>query len=219
MEFLERNIDWLDSRLEKFQEHYLIFDCPGQVELYTHHRSIRHIVTHLQKRKDVRFCAVHLVDSHYCSDASKYISVLLVSLSTMLHLELPHINILSKIDLMKRFGKLAFSLDYYTEVQDLSYLLEHLDSDPFSQRFSSLNRALCELVEDYGLISFQTLNISNKNSALKVLKEIDKVLGYVQSSSELEAMMGISALPDSGALSDADDDESASPSDEPEADD
>ena len=58
------------------------------------------------------------------SDASKFISVLLTSLSTMLQIELPHVNILSKADLIEKYGKLAFNLDFYTEVLDLSYILD-----------------------------------------------------------------------------------------------
>ena len=63
-----------------------------------------------------RLAAVHLVDAHLCSDPTKYISALLLSLSTMLHLELPHVNLLSKIDLIQQYGKLHFNLDFYTEV-------------------------------------------------------------------------------------------------------
>ena len=37
----------------------------------------------------------------------RYISALLLSLSTMLHLELPHINLLSKVDLIRQYGKLG----------------------------------------------------------------------------------------------------------------
>jgi hypothetical protein len=36
-----------------------------------------------------------------------YVSALLMSLSAMLHLELPHINVLSKIDLIESYGKLG----------------------------------------------------------------------------------------------------------------
>lgn len=64
-----------------------------------------------------RLAAVHLVDAHLCSDPAKYISALLLSLSTMLHLELPHVNLLSKIDLVEQYGKLHFNLDFYTEVR------------------------------------------------------------------------------------------------------
>ena len=50
---------------------------------------------------------MHLCDAHYVTDASKYISVLLLSLRTMLHLELPHINVLSKVDLIQQYGDLG----------------------------------------------------------------------------------------------------------------
>ncbi|GAB2273223.1 hypothetical protein Dimus_008025 [Dionaea muscipula] len=53
MDYLEKNIDWLQSKLEPLlRDHYLLFDFPGQ--------------------------------------AGKYVSALLLSLSTMLHLERPH---------------------------------------------------------------------------------------------------------------------------------
>ncbi|KAL6503665.1 GPN-loop GTPase qqt1 [Orobanche gracilis] len=96
MDYLEKNIDWLQAKLEPL----------------------------------LKLTAVHLVDAHLCSDPGKYISALLLSLSTMLHLELPHVNVLSKIDLIESYGKLAFNLDFYTDVQDLSYLQHHLDQDP-----------------------------------------------------------------------------------------
>ena len=63
-----------------------------------------------------RLAAVHLVDAHLCSDPAKYLSALLLSLSVMLHLELPHVNVLSKIDLIEQYGQLDFNLDFYTEV-------------------------------------------------------------------------------------------------------
>lgn len=54
-----------------------------------------------------QLAAVNLCDAHYVTDAAKYISVLLLSLRTMLQLELPHINVLSKIDLLSQFGPLG----------------------------------------------------------------------------------------------------------------
>lgn len=50
---------------------------------------------------------MHLCDAHYITDATKYISVLLLSLRAMLHLELPHVNVFSKIDLLKQYGDLG----------------------------------------------------------------------------------------------------------------
>ncbi|CAG8633180.1 24715_t:CDS:2, partial [Racocetra persica] len=114
MEYLEKNIDWLEEKLKSLKDEYFLFDFPGQVELFTHHGSVKNIIERLQKL-DYRLVTVHLVDAHYCTDPSKYISALLLSLKTMLQIELPHVNVLSKVDLMESYGKLAFNLDFYTE--------------------------------------------------------------------------------------------------------
>lgn len=179
MEFLEKNFTLIEEKLKEFQEQecYFIFDCPGQVELYTHHDSIKNIIETLT-RLNFRLAAVHLVDSHYCNDATKFISVLLTSLSTMLQVSLPHINVLSKMDLIEKYGKLAFSLDYYKDVLDLNYLLDDLKDNDFMKKFHSLNTALVSVIQDYSLVSFSTLDVQKKESMLKLMQVIDKANGY-----------------------------------------
>ena len=49
MEYLEKNVDWLQAQLKALKDQYILFDCPGQVELFTHHNSMRNIVALLQK--------------------------------------------------------------------------------------------------------------------------------------------------------------------------
>ena len=65
MEFLERNISWLVDKLEHVKKKYLLIDCPGQVELYTHNDSVRNILNHLEKH--VRLCAVNLGNFFFSS--------------------------------------------------------------------------------------------------------------------------------------------------------
>ena len=108
MEVLEKNIKWLVAKMTKFQSCYIVFDFPGQVELYTHNGCIRNIVQHLL-RLGHRLTAVNLVDSHYCTDPSKFIAVMLTSLTAMIQLELPAVNVLSKIDLIEQYGPIANS--------------------------------------------------------------------------------------------------------------
>ena len=60
---------------------------------------------------------------------------------------------------MVLYTPVAFGLDYYTEVLDLGYLLEHLSDDPFFRRYKRLNEALIGLVQDYSLVSFIPLNV------------------------------------------------------------
>ncbi|NXC77378.1 GPN2 GTPase, partial [Anhinga anhinga] len=191
MEYLEANFDWLQEKLAAFRGHYYLFDCPGQVELYTHHEALKNVFAQLAKW-NFRLAAVHLVDSHYCTDPGKFISVLCTSLSTMLHVELPHVNVLSKMDLIEQYGKLAFNLDYYTEVLDLSYLVDHLAADPFFRNYRRLNEKLVEVIEDYSLVSFVPLNVQDKESMRQVMQAVDKANGYSfgdQEHRSLEALM------------------------------
>ncbi|KAG7563077.1 hypothetical protein FFLO_01509 [Filobasidium floriforme] len=186
MEYLEANFDWLQEGFEKLIERnrgegrgpaYFVIDTPGQVELWTNHESLKRIVTRLTKM-DYRIVAVHLSDAHYITDASKYISVLLLALRAMLQLELPHVNVLSKMDLVTKYGDLPFNLEYYTEVQDLEYLAGSLKNDRAGEKYVKLNKVICELVEDYGLVGFETLAVEDKRSMLQLLRLLDKAIGY-----------------------------------------
>ena len=183
IEFLESNIDWLLEGLKKNADKYLIFDCPGQVELFTNHQSMRSIIRKIEKC-NIRICVVNLVESHYCHDPSRYISMLMVSLRTMLHLEAPHINILSKIDLIEEYGRLEWSLDYYMNAHDLSKLIESLNKDSFGMKYKRLNSAICEMIDEFGLVSFLALAIEDKESVWSVISAIDKAIGYVPKESE-----------------------------------
>uniref|UniRef100_A0A803M2M5 GPN-loop GTPase 2 n=1 Tax=Chenopodium quinoa TaxID=63459 RepID=A0A803M2M5_CHEQI len=171
MDYLEKNVDWLESKLKPLlKDHYLLFDFPGQVELFFLHSSAKSVILKLVKKLNLRLTAVHLVDAHLCSDAGKYISALLLSLSTMLHMELPHVNVFSKIDLIESYGKLAFNLDFYTDAQDLSYLQYCLDQDPRAAKYRKLTKELCEVVEEFSL---------DKESVGNLVKLIDKTNGYI----------------------------------------
>jgi hypothetical protein len=52
---------------------------------------------------------------------------------------------------------LDFNLDFYTEVQDLSHLENALSQS--SPRYTALNMAICSLIEDFGLVGFETLAV------------------------------------------------------------
>ena len=222
IEYLKEHMDdWLKTELKPYIEddsYYVIFDMPGQIELYTHYNVVRDICDKLTNGWHFRLCAVNLVDAHHCTDPSKYISILMVSLSIMIRLELPHVNVLSKVDLIQQYGKLAFDIDFYTQVQDLSYLVRNMGKKPvceadhehgekcnvnnaeeeeeedimqddedtpqnkvknYRNRFKRLNKLMADVIEDYSLVSFCTLNIQDKESVLRVLKAVDRASGYV----------------------------------------
>ncbi|WFD18655.1 hypothetical protein MCAP1_000862 [Malassezia caprae] len=176
MEYLEHNLDWLETRLAALEHDYVIFDLPGQVELTTNHPSLTRILERLQKQ-DWRLVAVHLSDATHITDPARYVALLMLALRAMLMLELPHVNVLSKMDLLddEQQEQLAFPLDYYTEVQDLSYLSDHLaETQP---RLARMCAVLGELVEDFGLVAFEPLAVEDQASMLHLLGVLDHPAG------------------------------------------
>lgn len=129
----------------------------------------------------MQLVVLHLIDSYCLTLPSLYISTLLLSLRTMLQMDLTHLNVLTKIDNLSKFPPLPFNLDFYTEVQDLSYLLPCLaeESPMFATgKFSALNQAIVDLVEEFGLVHFETLAVEDKKSMMSLLQTIDKAGGY-----------------------------------------
>ena len=96
------NLDWLDEQLGEVTEDYLvIFDCPGQIELYSHVPILPNLVKHLSQTMGFSLCATYLIESTFVVDKAKYFAGTLSAMSAMIMLEIPHLNILSKMDLVK----------------------------------------------------------------------------------------------------------------------
>ena len=111
----------VDDKSNKGQpQPYLILDLPGQVELYTHSTCVQQILHRLAKALNLRLTAVQLVDAQYCTDANKFLSAALLGTATMIRLELPTVNVLSKVDLLAQLGELPFSLEHFTQCQDFT---------------------------------------------------------------------------------------------------
>jgi hypothetical protein len=126
-----------------------------------------------------QFCVVQLVDAHHCTDAGKYVSVVLMALQTMIHMELPQVNILSKVDLVEAYGRFPRRLEYYTEVQDLDEVVLELNAHPILKKYGKLNRAIADVIEDYSLVSFVPMAIDDPPSVACVVALVDKAVGYM----------------------------------------
>lgn len=128
-------MDWLDEELGEYEDDYLIIDCPGecfiarfesksdhsigQIELYTHHPILPTLVSHIQ-RLGIRTSAVYLLESQFMEDKYKFFrsdragrrvillthsSGVLSAMSAMVNLEIPWINVMSKMDLVSTRSK------------------------------------------------------------------------------------------------------------------
>ena len=72
--------------------------------MYTHIPVMKQFVEQLQQW-NFRICGVFILDSQFLIEASKFVSGILSALSTMVNLEIPHVNIMSKVDLLSKKAK------------------------------------------------------------------------------------------------------------------
>ncbi|KAI8851465.1 GPN-loop GTPase [Chytridium lagenaria] len=174
MEYLVNNWQWLEEQLENYEEDYLIIDCPGQIELYTHFPIMKRIVEYLVQY-GYKVCGVYVLDCQFIEDIPKFFSGVLSATSAMIQLEIPHINVMSKMDLL---GK----------KEDADELQRFYDPDPsllsddanrtMHPKFHALNTALVNLIEEYNMVSFIPLNIKDEDSVNLVLHHIDNAVQY-----------------------------------------
>ncbi|XP_012215526.1 GPN-loop GTPase 3 [Linepithema humile] len=174
MEYLVENATWLAEKLGDTDDDYIIFDCPGQIELYTHMTVIRELISMLQKL-NFRICGIFLMDVQFMIDASKFLSGTLAALSVMINLEIPHINILSKMDLLSKSARKK--LDNYTD-PDPHSLLADTEGDPWNERYRSLTETLGKVIADYSLVRFLPLNIKDEESITDIKVTIDNTIQY-----------------------------------------
>lgn len=174
MEYLIENSIWLEEKLDDVDGDYVIFDCPGQIELYTHMKVMCQLIKMLQNM-NFRICGVFIMDSQFMIDGSKFLSGTMAALSVMVNLEIPHVNILSKMDLISKTSKKQ--LDEYLEPDSFS-LLSNMKKDPWNKKYHRLTEAIGKLIEDYSLVRFFPLNIKDDESIADIKLTINNIIQY-----------------------------------------
>ena len=178
MEYLvEEGLDWLEDRLNGFgEDDYILFDLPGQIELYSHIPVIKQLV-HFLKRQDFRICAVYCIDCMFVTDSAKFIAGSLAALSAMVALELPHVNVLTKCDLLKsknEDGALAVRAFLEMDIDELKAKL----AEGMDVKYRKLNEALAGLLEEYSLVQFAELDITEEESIDALLGQVNNTINY-----------------------------------------
>jgi GPN-loop GTPase len=87
-----------------------------------------------------RVCGIYLLDSQFVEDTPKFFQGVMTCMSAMLQLEIPHINVLTKMDLCMDTSKIERFLS-----SDSSLLLEDAN-ERMAPKYRDLNAALVRMV-------------------------------------------------------------------------
>lgn len=174
MEYLEESLEeWLGEELAGYgDDDYLIFDCPGQIELYSHLSVFRTFVNYL-KREGWQVVAVYCLDSQFADEVPKYIAGCLSALSAMVQLELPHVNVLTKMDLSKNKDEIEENFLF----PDGKQMRRALDEQT-GPRFRTLNAAVAQLLDDFSMVAFVPLDNTDEESIETCLLQVDGAIQY-----------------------------------------
>eukprot|EP01055_Gregarina_sp_Pseudo9_P002249 Gregarina_sp_Pseudo_9__2248@NODE_2582_length_945_cov_8_200883_g2367_i0_p1_GENE_NODE_2582_length_945_cov_8_200883_g2367_i0NODE_2582_length_945_cov_8_200883_g2367_i0_p1_ORF_typecomplete_len272_score33_09ATP_bind_1/PF03029_17/9_6e86PduVEutP/PF10662_9/0_31PduVEutP/PF10662_9/0_1GTP_EFTU/PF00009_27/0_00012SRPRB/PF09439_10/0_00025AAA_33/PF13671_6/0_00034AAA/PF00004_29/0_0017AAA_16/PF13191_6/0_015AAA_16/PF13191_6/86Zeta_toxin/PF06414_12/0_0012AAA_5/PF07728_14/0_0012AAA_22/PF13401_6/0_093AAA_22/PF13401_6 len=176
MEYLLRKYDWLDENFGDSafaDDDYLLIDCPGQIELYTHHPVMREFLRQLELW-DYRVVAIYCMDVSFMSETNKFLSGAMSALSAMIMLELPHINVLTKCDMLNEKDKESVNEMLEKSPSELTSELKR----SLPKRYLQFNETLIQVLEEFSLVSFCVLDIDDEESIDDVLRLADMAIQY-----------------------------------------
>ena len=197
--FLLENLDFLTEPIDPLTEEYLIIiDMPGQIELYTHIPIVPALVKHLTMTGalNVSLCATYLLESTFVIDRAKYFAGTLSAMSAMLMLGVPHVNVMSKMDLvkgtiprkeLKRFLDPDSSLldddpadtdATIASAQDRGMDPSNSESVMAGGSFKRLNHAVANLIAEMSMVSFLQLDVQDEDSVGAILSYIDDAIQF-----------------------------------------
>uniref|UniRef100_A0A0X3P0S0 GPN-loop GTPase 3 n=1 Tax=Schistocephalus solidus TaxID=70667 RepID=A0A0X3P0S0_SCHSO len=195
MEYLCQNLDWLDEALGDDESDYVLFDCPGQIELYSHLPIMPRLIEHLQRRWDFHIASVFILDARFLVDGSHFLSGILSALSAMICLGTPHVNVMSKLDMLSESKQrliaaryLEPNMDELCEFEDEEEGKRDHKADDVSvneavrklraPKFAKLTSMLAGVIEQYSLVHFLPLNRDKEETVEDLLFQIDQCLQY-----------------------------------------
>lgn len=187
IEYLLDNQDWFKEQLcggadedgiqieSDPDDDYILFDMPGQIELYTHLHVGKQLVE-LLTSWNFRVASVFLIDSQFMIDGAKFLSGTMSALSVMVNMELPHVNVLSKMDLLSKSAR--SQLDRYLEPDAHALLGRETSESAWGRKYRKLSEAIGTLIEDFSLVRFTPLNLNDEESINDLLLIIDNIIQY-----------------------------------------
>ena len=123
-----------------------------------------------------------VLDSHFASDVAKFVSGAMACLSTMTMLELPHVNVLSKVDKIAEEDR--EKLEGFLNPDARLLMADLAEGTP--ERLGALNNAVANLLDDYAMVSFLPLDVRDEDTVSVVLMHCDEAVQFAENQEPRE---------------------------------
>jgi hypothetical protein len=123
-----------------------------------------------------RICGIFILDSHFMVDGPTFLSGTMAALSVMVNLEVPHVNVISKIDLLSAPAKRE--LDRFLEPDTRDLTSASASARTFDIKYQALTEALAKVLDDYSLVKYFPLDITDEENIADLFLMIDNSIQY-----------------------------------------
>lgn len=190
METIVEDHDWFDEAIGDHDYDYLLIDLPGQIELFSHLNILPRLFDTLL-RKEYNLCGVFLLDSQFMIDPSKFLSGALVAISSTTMLEIPHVNLLSKCDLLSDEQKEALDDFCDMNISSLCGLIKKKNP-----AIETLTEKICSLIERFDMLQFFPFDPLEPDSVIQITAQIDLILQYYENAELSSSDDEVDEVPD-----------------------
>ncbi len=157
-------IDLISSHMETLQEEirelgvdFLLFDTPGQIELFAFRETGPIIVSSLGEESRM---LIYLVDAALSKTPAGLISSLLLSASVLVRFHLPQLNVLSRTDLLSE-SDMDQLTNWLDDSDQLIYALQESRNELHIELSSELVNAIHRIFSGLDVVPLSALNMEN----------------------------------------------------------
>ncbi len=146
-DMIATRVEELQNDIDSYSPDYVIFDTPGQIELFAYRPSGEFLTRQLESEEKAM---LYVYDAWLCTNPQNFLSLSLLASSVKLRLKLPFLPVMNKVDLAPGEAKnvIRWSKEPETLVDDISETARGEDHT----LYSSLAQALVENEFIEGLI-------------------------------------------------------------------
>ena len=126
---------------------------------------------------DFRVCGLFLVDAHMLGEPFKFLSGVFASLSCMINLEISYCTLMTKMDMLPQASKNR--IEEFLETRNLVEFVEEEERRCRGRgrgKFVKLTRTICDLVDEYGVVSFMPVDQGEVDTLDRILQTVDMIL-------------------------------------------
>ena len=168
MDLIVNHLEKINNEIRSVKPNYLIIDTPGQMEIFAYRASSLFLTNNiLADEKLILF----LFDGVFCKNPKNFVSTALLSASVHFRFLIPMINVLTKIDLLRR-EEIRKELMWSKRPSTLRKALGEELSDEEAVFLDKISRILYDHFEKTSFIPVSSVTLANFSNLVAAITRV-----------------------------------------------